>query len=188
MPVDPLVNELVSGEILKVLSDDVASRWGKFCHHLCPRHFHEIRSPLEFTKYLIRAPLYTWITLKPKEATIHNLISVIRSPRIADEALAQLVERDSTIQKLYGIAERGMYMVCDWQLGIMTVFRKSLYELIQQTLPGAHQKYCVYTLGVPIIQYMYSSLYSVIAPISCISLIQESDLIQSQYSVHCPPL
>lgn len=38
------------------------------------------------------ATLNKWITLKPQEATIHNLVSAVRGEIVVNEALAQSIE------------------------------------------------------------------------------------------------
>ena len=101
MPFDATTKQLVPAPILEAVRE-VAHDWMMFGTFLgVPyRKLQEIGGPTNVGTCML-ATLNEWITLRPQEATIHNLITAIRGPIIGNELLAQCIEGDSTIKEMF---------------------------------------------------------------------------------------
>ena len=113
VPHDTRTKELIAAEILEALRD-IAHDWMMFGTHLgIPYHkLQEIGGPTNVGTCML-ATLNEWISLKPQEATIHNLISAIRGPVIENNLLAQHIEGDSTIKEMFELDKGTYWHICD---------------------------------------------------------------------------
>ena len=83
----------------------IAYQWRMFGTYLgVPYHkLKEIEDPSTTAQECMLETLNVWINSKPKEATIHNLISAIRGPIIDNELLAQCIEGDPKIKDTFSL-------------------------------------------------------------------------------------
>ena len=102
VPFDSNTKELISRAILETVKD-IAHKWKEFGIYLGIPHdqLQAIQGPVASNEICMYETLITWISLKPQDATIHNLISAIRGPLIDNELLAQYIESDSTIKEIF---------------------------------------------------------------------------------------